>query len=164
MRRSVSWAAVLGVALLAATLGTPQGTADETTVVISRPGTVFHKVGAADLRGRGHERTVTRAIEAGYTPCHACFAPEAKTSRALSGGFSGTTGTSATGTGTFVISSGALGTTTGSGTFGLKQGVSELSAGFREAKRDPYDDLRTVHNPGLQQGAYATCAGCSDGK
>jgi hypothetical protein len=164
MRGSVSLAVVLGIALLAAALGTPQGVADEATVVVSRPGTVFHKVGAADIRGRGHERTMTRALESGYTPCHVCFAPEARTSRSLAAGPTGTSITSAT-SGSFVLSGSLVAATTDtSGTFGLKQGVSELSQGAKGAKRDPYADLATVHNPGLEQGAYVSCSACSSGK
>lgn len=163
MRGLAGFAAVLGIlALPAAILCAAPGIADEPMVVISRPGTVFHKADSGDLRGRGHERTLAHAVAAGYTPCHVCFAPEAKTSRAVAGNFAGATAAASTAMTTSIGS--ILATTTASGTFGLRQGVSELSGGLRGAIRDPYADLSTILNPGQEQGAYDTCSACSPGK
>ena len=43
------------------------------TVTVTRPGVVFHAAGSNDFRGRGVERSIGAAINAGYTPCRVCF-------------------------------------------------------------------------------------------
>jgi hypothetical protein len=157
---------VVAAALAGVIVGSSPGVADEPTVLISRPGTVFHKTGAIDLRGRGHEKTLSEAIRAGYTPCHACFAAEAKTSRSAAGTPSGaTTSSSTTGTGTILVTSATTSSSTTSGsTFGLRHGASDFLGGARGAIRDPYADLMTVLDSGFEQGAYCACLGCSAGK
>lgn len=137
--------------------------ADETTVVVSRPGTVFHLAGSPDIRGRGHSKAISEALAAGYTPCPSCFAREAKTSRALTVSTSGSTSLSV---GTSLVSSAPaaqLGPITSP--FGLKQGTS-YRVSFGDAGRDPYGDLDTIRNPGAEQGAYCACAppDCADTK
>jgi hypothetical protein len=66
---------VLGVAILAFA---PAIVADDDgdQVVITRPGVVFHKAGADDIRGNGVGKSVDAALEAGYTPCRICFGKE----------------------------------------------------------------------------------------
>ncbi len=53
--------------------GSTQAGDDETLVIVSRPGVVFHKTGSIDVRGRGHERPMTEALASGYVPCKKCF-------------------------------------------------------------------------------------------
>ncbi|MGH9749364.1 MAG: hypothetical protein ACRD5D_07085 [Candidatus Polarisedimenticolia bacterium] len=143
---------VLAIGALGAVLvSAPPASADEERVVVSRPGTVFHKPGSADLRGRGHERTLGAAFAAGYAPCHLCYAPAAKSGRTSTGTLAGAASGSLTTTGGFaiVLSQGSVETP-----FGLKQGVGEQSGPRRAGGRDPYDDLATIRNPGAEQGAY----------
>jgi hypothetical protein len=54
---------------------------DGGTVLVTRPGVVFHKTGASDLRGRGVEKPVAEAMAAGYVPCKVCFANHAASSK-----------------------------------------------------------------------------------
>lgn len=49
---------------------------DGDQVVITRPGVVFHKAGASDVRGTSVAKSVDAALEAGYTPCRVCFGKE----------------------------------------------------------------------------------------
>ena len=67
---TVLLAAVVAVALMS---GAP-ARAGEDKVLVSRPGTVFHKAGASDVRGHGVEKSLDSALAAGYTPCRVCFA------------------------------------------------------------------------------------------
>lgn len=66
---------VLGVAIA---MLTPAVVAsdDGDQVVITRPGVVFHKAGASDVRGKSVAKSVDAALEAGYTPCRVCFGKE----------------------------------------------------------------------------------------
>lgn len=59
----------LGVVAVIPTLVLAEGE----TVVVTRPGVVFHTSGSNDFRGRGVERSIGAAINAGYTPCRVCF-------------------------------------------------------------------------------------------
>ena len=156
----------IAVALVVALVGAfpllmnGSASADEPTVVVSRPGTVFHLAGSSDIRGRGHTKAISDALAAGYTPCPSCFAREAKSSRSLTVTTSGATSLSV-GT-TFVT---AAASTVGPITapFGLKQGTS-YRVHLGDAERDPYGDLDTIRNPGAEQGAYCACAppACAD--
>jgi hypothetical protein len=49
---------------------------DGDQVVITRPGVVFHKAGAGDVRGTSVAKSVDAALESGYTPCRVCFGKE----------------------------------------------------------------------------------------
>ena len=148
--------AALAVAVLGTSLVLMNGTAsaDETTVVVSRPGTVFHLAGSSDIRGRGHSRTLSEAMAAGYTPCPSCFAKEARTSRSLTVSTSGSTTLSATAFATAAAP--GLGPITSP--FGLKQGTGNAyRVSMGDTGRDPYTDLATIVNPGAEQGAYCSC-------
>lgn len=134
--------------------------ADETMVVVSRPGTVFHKAGSSDIRGRGHEKPLAEALDNGYSPCPICFASEAKSGRisapaAIFTGFnSGRVGTDAV----------AALPAPGSGSslpFGLRFGRPQTGRVIGEAGRDPYGNVSVVWNPGPEQGAYCCiCPRC----
>jgi len=158
----------IAVALVVALVGAipllmnGSASADEATVVVSRPGTVFHLVGSSDIRGRGHTKAISEALEAGYSPCPSCFASEAKSSRSLTVTTSGATSLSA-GTAFVAASAATLGPITAP--FGLKQGTV-YRVSFGDAGRDPYGDLDTIRNPGAEQGAYCACAppDCADTK
>ena len=71
----VAAAVVIGVAIAAfASVVVADDESDR--IVITRPGVVFHKVGAGDARGRSVEKAVDAALEGGYTPCRVCFGKE----------------------------------------------------------------------------------------
>lgn len=126
--------------------------ADEPMVVVSRPGTVFHKAGSGDVRGRGYEKPLAKALEDGYVPCPACFAAEAKASRidVPAPIFSGIIAKSG-GNALAALPSPGSGSTL---PFGLRFGRPAVSSLHIDAGRDPYADLNTIWNPGPEQGAY----------
>src|SRR5262245_15520081 len=79
VRNGMAAAVALGLlALIPALAADSQGS----SVVVTRPGVVFHKAGADDIRGHSVERTIDAALEAGYTPCPVCFAKEIAAARA----------------------------------------------------------------------------------
>ena len=69
---------------------------DDESVVVSRPGVVFHKPGSSDVRGRGHEKELARALATGYVPCEKCFG-KASPFVVAGAGVAGTSGTAARG-------------------------------------------------------------------
>jgi hypothetical protein len=70
--RSVAAAMVIGLAIVTLpSLAFASESSDH--VVITRPGVVFHKVGAGDTRGRSVEKTIKAAVEGGYAACRVCF-------------------------------------------------------------------------------------------
>src|SRR5262245_42166600 len=82
MRRSArtGMSVVLALGLLAV-LPALAADSESGKVLVTRPGVVFHKAGAEDVRGRGVERTMDSALEAGYAPCPVCFAKEISAAR-----------------------------------------------------------------------------------
>lgn len=149
--KSVARAGVLLLAavVLAAMLPGGMVGADEEKVVVSRPGTVFHLVGSADIRGRGVEKSLEVAMAAGYQPCHVCFAREASASRV-------------TGASTGAAAQGSMGRghgfgNTPSSSSGQPSGLQIGSLSNRSHEvgiEDPYEDLDTIRRPGKEQGAY----------
>jgi hypothetical protein len=162
MKRGKCLVVALAVASIAAfALPAASSVADETMVVVSRPGTVFHKAGSSDIRGRGHEKPLAEALDNGYAPCPVCYASEAKSGRisAPAPVFAG-------------INAGRSGTSTvaalpapGSGSslpFGLRFGRAQGNHAPQGAGLDPYRDVSIVWNPGPEQGAYCCiCPRCS---
>ena len=123
--------------------------ADEEKVVVSRPGTVFHKPGSTDIRGRGVEKSLDVAMAAGYQPCHVCYAREASASR-LTGASAGAAATS--------FGRGHGGGRPSPGTSlvqpaGLQVGSLHQPRAGKTVK-DPYEDLDTIRFPAKEQGAY----------
>lgn len=149
--KTVARAGVLLLAAVAVAAMLPGGMvgADEEKVVVSRPGTVFHRVGSADIRGRGVEKSLEVAMATGYQPCHVCFAREASASRV-------------TGASTGAAAQGSMGRGHGYGnapssTSGQPSGLQFGSLGYRHPEgsvENPYEDLDTIRRPGKEQGAY----------
>lgn len=126
---------VLGVAIA---VFAPAVVADDgDQVVITRPGVVFHKVGADDVRGKSVAKSVDAALESGYTPCRICFGKE------LGGNVLGSMNLAAGGTsaglGSAASSVAAPPSSTVTQPFGVKT-RSTADAGRKggEAVRDPY--------------------------
>lgn len=150
--KTVARAAVLLLAAVVAAAMLPGGMvgADEEKVVVSRPGTVFHRVGSADIRGRGVEKSLEVAMAAGYQPCHVCFARETSASRV-------------TGASTGAAAQGSMGRGHGFGngpssSSGQPSGLQIGLLGYRHHEgnvQNPYEDLDTIRNPGKEQGAYS---------
>jgi hypothetical protein len=82
---AIALAVGLGIVALVPTRATGD---DGQTVLVTRPGVVFHAVGSKDLRGHGYQKSVTDALAAGYVPCRICFAHAqvSRTSGPASGG------------------------------------------------------------------------------
>jgi hypothetical protein len=140
---------LLAAVVLAAMLPGGMVGADEEKVVVSRPGTVFHRVGSTDIRGRGVEKSLGVAMAAGYQPCHVCFAREASASRV-------------TGASTGAVAQAGMGRGHGYGnapssSAGQPSGLQLGSLGYRHHEggvENPYEDLGTIRRPGKEQGAY----------
>lgn len=140
---------LLAAVVLAAMLPGGMVGADEEKVVVSRPGTVFHRVGSADIRGRGIEKSLDVAMAAGYQPCHVCFAREASASR-VTGASTGAAAQAGMGRGH------GYGNTPSSSA-GQPSGLQFGSLGRRSPEgsvENPYENLDTIRRPGKEQGAY----------
>lgn len=124
--------------------------AGEEKVVVSRPGTVFHRAGSGDVRGRGVEKPLDRALATGYTPCHVCYASQTSAGR-VSGTAAGGAVAAATGRG----NGGGRPTTgtTSAQPSGFQYGSLQRRYLDKEVK-DPYGDLETLRGRRLEQGAY----------
>jgi len=150
MRRNLrsGMAAAMAFALLAvipAVAGDSQGD----KVVVTKPGVVFHKAGAGDIRGRAVERTVDSALESGYAPCPVCFAKEislARTGDIISGGAA-----TASFTGEAIP---APPVSTVTQPFGIRYATQVYSHARKDAIRNPYDEIYTVIPGRGEQGAY----------
>ncbi len=70
---SAAMALALGLGLVALVPARASGD-DGQTVLVTRPGVVFHAIGSKDVRGRGYQKSVTEALATGYVPCRICFA------------------------------------------------------------------------------------------
>lgn len=162
MKRGKRLVVVLAVASVAAfALPAASSVADEAMVVVSRPGTVFHKAGSSDIRGRGHEKPLAEALDSGYAPCPVCYASEAKAGRItapapiLSGVNAGRNG------GSTITALPAPGSGS-SLPFGLRFGRPQMNRAPQDAGRDPYGEISIVWYPGPEQGAYCCiCPLCS---
>ncbi len=141
---------VLAVVVVAAMLPGAMVGADEEKVVVSRPGTVFHRAGASDIRGRGVEKGLDVAMAAGYQPCRVCFAREASAST-LTGASTGAAALASSGRGH------GYGNTPSSSA-GQPLGLQVGKLGHKSVEgsvKDPYDDLETIKTPSKEQGAYS---------
>ncbi|HXH27678.1 MAG TPA: hypothetical protein VNL37_01465 [Candidatus Polarisedimenticolia bacterium] len=125
---------------------------DDSTVVVTRPGVVYHKIGGSDIRGQGVQKSLSEAQAAGYTPCRVCFAKEIASSvKATPPAGAGSVASSA-----HVVHVGGPGKTgvSVSQPFGVKafpSGRVHPETGF---VRNPYDEPMTVKERGREQGAY----------
>jgi hypothetical protein len=120
--------------------------ADEEKVVVSRPGTVFHRAGSSDIRGQGVEKSVDVAMAAGYQPCRVCFAKQAASSTLVGTSGGATVSGSSSGGGRPSPPASAQPTGQQFGTLGHRSHDGE--------QQDPYDSLRTIRTPSKEQGAY----------
>jgi hypothetical protein len=120
--------------------------ADEEKVVVSRPGTVFHRAGSSDIRGQGVEKGLDVAMAAGYQPCRVCYAKQAAPST-----MAGTSG------GATVSGAAKGGNGHPSAPSAQPSGVQYGTLGHRShegEQLDPYENLRTIRTPSKEQGAY----------
>jgi hypothetical protein len=151
MSRNLSsgMAAAMALALLAvipAVAGDSQGD----KVVVTKPGVVFHKAGAGDVRGRAVERTVDSALESGYAPCPVCFAKEISLARTGAPTVPGGAAT-ASFTGEAIP---APPVSTVTQPFGIRYATNVYSHARKDAIRNPYEDIYTVVPGRGEQGAY----------
>ncbi len=130
---------------------------EEDMVVISRPGVVFHRVGSADVCGRGIEKGLDQALSAGYIPCRVCFGKA--TGMAPLMGPTALSASSLPGGQHVIVPRGQLGSTVISQPNGVQSGVLYESGVGRGGVRNPYDPVQTVTQPGKEQGAYGGQAG-----
>jgi sulfite exporter TauE/SafE len=147
VRSGMAIAMALGLlALLPAFADESQGD----RVVVTRPGVVFHKAGAEDIRGRAVEKTVDAALEAGYMPCPVCFAKEITAARAGSTALPGAAATATFGDGSIP----APPVSTVVQPFGLRFATNAFRSSPKEAIQNPYDDLYRVVPGRAEQGAF----------
>jgi hypothetical protein len=132
---------VLGLAIVAFA---PTVVADDDgdRVVITRPGVVFHKAGAIDVRGSSVAKTIDAALESGYTPCRVCFGKELGANVLGSRNLAGS-GTSAS-LGEASSALPAPPSSTVAQPFGVKvRSVGQDGRRQAEASRNPYDQPET---------------------
>ena len=142
---------VAGVALgLLALIPVIAADSQGSNVVVTRPGVVFHKVGADDIRGHSVERTVDAALESGYTPCPVCFAKEIAAARSGSVEIPGAAAAAAYGA--LSIPAPPVGTV--SQPFGLRFATSRFGHPPKDAIKNPYDDQNQVVPGRAEQGAF----------
>ena len=122
------------------------------SVVVTRPGVVFHKAGSDDIRGRGFEKTIDAALEAGYTPCQICFGKELA---GVSGIATASAGAVVGGFAQAQRGIPAPPTSTVTQPFGLRVVFTGGKAGLRGGTRDPYLPADTILRA-VDQGAYET--------
>jgi len=124
---------------------------DGGSVVVTRPGVVFHRSGAGDIRGRGVERSIDSALEAGYSPCPVCFAKEIGAAR---GGTVALPGAAATAEVTISGESiPAPPATIVAQPFGIRFASSRIGVP-KEGIRNPYEQLIKVVPGREEQGAF----------
>jgi hypothetical protein len=127
------------------------GDAPADKVVVTKPGVVFHKAGASDIRGRAVDKSVDAAIESGYAPCPVCFARELSVARStdlINGGAP---------TMIFGIESiPSPPTSTVLQPFGVRYATQADAHVGKDAIRNPYEDLYHVVPGRAEQGAFDT--------
>lgn len=150
-RVAVVLAAVGFIATVSVTI---MGAADDETVLITRPGVVFHKAGSSDFHGRGVERSLSQAQATGYLPCGVCFGKTMSTMTSRNG-LSPSLLDRAIGTSVVGLPPGlARMTSVATQPNGTKPGTLYGSGLGREAIHDPFEAPRTIQRPAKEQGAY----------
>jgi hypothetical protein len=128
---------------------------DEESVVVSRPGVIFHKVGSQDVRGHAYGKSLSQAVAAGYTPCPICFGKAESSARpAMTAGAFG----SSFAMGHLVVAASQAG-----GVFvihqasGVQLGVVHAQGSGGRGIPDPYILNQTMRiKPLAEEGAYST--------
>jgi len=134
---------------------------DDETVLISRPGTVFHKSGATDMRGRGLERPLSQVLATGYTPCPVCFAKSTQANLRVSG-TPGAAASPASGD-ALAIPHGQRGSLTVTQPNGVQVGrVNPPGGAERGGIPNPFEQVSKIINPGKEEGAYGNGQGSAD--
>lgn len=153
MRLSVRTAAAVTLALGMVAVLPAIATADDSgNVVVTRPGVVFHRAGAGDIRGRGFEKSIDSALEAGYSPCPICFAKEISAARGSSVGLPGAAATAEVTVVGEAIPAPPSSTVTQP--FGIRFASSRFGNASREAIRNPYEQMIKVVPGREEQGAF----------
>ena len=155
MRRSTGLGVTLFVGLvlvIAAFPSAPVVADGDDGVVVSRPGVVFHKAGSSDIRGKGHGKSLSDALAAGYSPCKDCFGREVSVNM-RGAGAAGAAATSSV-MGGQLFSLAGKSSSTISQPFGLKAQPRRGGKGAARSIRNPYCGQRTIQFPGYEQGAY----------
>lgn len=125
---------------------------DGDQVVITRPGVVFHKAGASDVRGKSVVKSVDAALESGYTPCRVCFGKELGGN--VLGSMDQAAGGAAVGFGDATSTLPAPPSSTVTQPFGVKfRSVGNAGKRGVEASRDPYE-LPETRKYATVSGAY----------
>jgi hypothetical protein len=125
---------------------------DDETVLISRPGTVFHKSGATDMRGHGLERSLSQVLASGYTPCPVCFAKSTQANLRVSG-TPGAAASPVSGEAT-AIPHGQRGSLTVTQPNGVQVGRVNAPGGQPGGIHNPFEQVSKIINPGKEEGAY----------
>jgi len=156
MRVSRRGVVALVVAALLVTVLPAIALCDEETVVVSRPGVVFHKAGSLDVRGHAYGKSLSQAVAAGYMPCPICFGKAESSARPTMSG--GAFGSSQFAMGHLVVAASHAG-----GVFvihqasGVKVGVVHAQGGEGGGLPDPYILNQTMRlKPAFDQGAYSS--------
>jgi hypothetical protein len=140
-------AVALGLlAIIPALAGNDQGG----NVVVTRPGVVFHKIGAEDVRGHSVEKSMDQALESGYTPCPVCFAKEIAAARGGNTEIPGAAATAAVG----AMSIPAPPVSSVSQPFGLRYATEKFGHPPKDAIKNPYDEQNQVVPGRAEQGAF----------
>ena len=143
----------VGLALaIAAFLPAPAVADGDVSVVVSRPGVVFHKAGSGDIRGKGHEKSLSAALASGYNPCKDCFGRQISADLRGAGAAGAAVTSSAFGGPGFTPP--GLSMPTISQPFGLR---AQQLRGRRGSKgiHNPYCEV-SIRFPGPEQGAYGS--------
>ena len=158
MRRStgVGVTLLVGLALaIVAFLPAPVVADGDDGVVVSRPGVVFHKAGSSDIRGKGHGKSLSSALAAGYSPCKVCFGRQVSVDM-RGAGAAGASATSRAMGGPPIIPPGH-GTPVISQPFGLRIQPPHRGRGGAHSVHNPYSLVGiSMRFPGPEQGAYGS--------
>jgi hypothetical protein len=146
-RRALAFLAMVALAGIAPVLAA----GDDDTVVVSRPGVVYHKAGSQDVRGRGHERPLSEALSAGYSPCPICFSRSGGSTSATALMTASAVPALSKGV---VLPPGLVSPGVETQPFGLKIGTLYPQHGNRGGVRDPYIEVHTITRPASEQGAF----------
>ena len=149
-------ALAVGLVLVRAPAVNGLASADDSAVIVTRPGVVFHAVGSDDVRGQGHEKPMSEALASGYAPCKLCFGRQISTSQGAGGVAATSTSTAfSLSAGRGVVIAPGKSSSSVSQPFGLKAPSGRSGSEASHGIKNPYV-LKTIRFPGFEQGAYET--------